>query len=332
MGLSVRCRRAGDRRSGGAAVRRRPPPEVLTGRWPTPASLALGPPRDTLPLIDEQHSRPRCRASPIWRSPRTEASFCVHDNGPPRGRTVSSEASPSHRRMAEAETAAWPLPSSSARMHRQRWASATRAHAGACRPEEQRRRPLTRRLVSRDSRRDSACWDRADPAAGKRPADCCSRWRRRSRQSPSPQQRHARADTLPLHEKGGVTRQRRSSSRATATPRSALTSASTGSFAATLQTTPPARLPLSGRSSHLVGAARDAASLAEKRKRRVGCPLYPSLGHSASARATALSDNPAIVPSSLLVQPVRGRSRLKATRTSQRQRYVLPNLPAPSTF
>ena len=44
------------------------------------------------------------------------------------------------------------------------------------------------------------------------------------------------------------------SSRATATPRSALTSASTGSFAATLQTPPPATLPLSWRSSHLVGA------------------------------------------------------------------------------
>jgi hypothetical protein len=43
-------------------------------------------------------------------------------------------------------------------------------------------------LVSRDSRRDPACWDRADPAAGKRPAGCCSRWRRRSRQPPPPQQ------------------------------------------------------------------------------------------------------------------------------------------------
>ena len=42
-------------------------------------------------------------------------------------------------------------------------------------------------------------------------------------------------------------------SRATATSRSALTCASTGSFAPTLQTTPPARLPVSWRSGHLAG-------------------------------------------------------------------------------
>jgi hypothetical protein len=35
-------------------------------------------------------------------------------------------------------------------------------------------------------RRDPACWDRVDAAAGKRPAGFRSRWRRRSRQSPSP--------------------------------------------------------------------------------------------------------------------------------------------------
>ena len=121
MGLSVRCRRAGDRRSGGAAVRRRPPPEVLTRRWPTPASLPLpAAPRDTLPLIDEQHSRPRCRASPIWRQPSHRGRLLrSRQRAATRADRLSSEASPSHPRMAEAETAAWPLPSSSARMHRQ---------------------------------------------------------------------------------------------------------------------------------------------------------------------------------------------------------------------
>jgi hypothetical protein len=75
------------------------------------------------------------------------------------------------------------------------------------------------------SRRDPACRDRADPAAGKRPADCCSRWRKRSRQSPSPQQHHGKTDALPLLERGGVTRQRPCSSRVRARSAGALTSA-----------------------------------------------------------------------------------------------------------
>jgi len=49
-------------------------------------------------------------------------------------------------------------------------------------------------------------------AAGKRPADCWSHCRRRSRRPPSPHRRHRDADALLLAEKGSVTRDRWSSS------------------------------------------------------------------------------------------------------------------------
>jgi len=54
--------------------------------------------------------------------------------------------------------------------------------------------------------------DGSGSAAGNRPADRCSHRRRRSCGSLSPQRRHRNADALPLLEKAGVARERRSSS------------------------------------------------------------------------------------------------------------------------
>jgi hypothetical protein len=72
------------------------------------------------------------------------------------------------------------------------------------------------------------------------------------------------------------------SSRATATPRSGLTPASTGSFAATLQITSPARHPLSGRSGHLAGDDSSAIGTRPDQQR----PSVDEGGCSAT-RATA---------------------------------------------